>query len=374
MTDSVVLNDGTSFVLLNDGSSHVLLNAHVDVTDTGGTGGLSIRKRIRHRLSFPLLQKTIQEEEFEKIIIAKPFKILTFFKDIKQVPTLTQYVRKLYDITGKPVTETSQIVGKFKGTPINEMFVRLANIGKKLKLPLTTFAERTITAKPRYSSFANFKLKGKALYGVHIIKMAKRLLEDRDISFEEKKKILGSFRTKNYLKAVKNTGKLSFTFKEAMREWRIGVTNIEIEKKVVELNKKEKNPKKLVNKLKVIFPAIGLLALLRILALLHKDDIIKLTKDVDVNEFDDDLTQEEPKAEPTRPTGPTDEEREVMFNQPSVVVGKVIYSIDLQTMEVELNGNVYNYCNVPQRIFDSFEGAGSKGAFYNREVKGIFLC
>ncbi len=30
MSDSILLNDGSSFVLLNDGSSHVLLNAHAE--------------------------------------------------------------------------------------------------------------------------------------------------------------------------------------------------------------------------------------------------------------------------------------------------------------------------------------------------------
>lgn len=341
------------------------------VAPTGRGGGLTL-KRLRRRLTFPLFQKTIQETEFEKIIIAKPFEILTFFKDIKQAPMLIQYVRKLYDITGKPVAITSELVSEIKATPINEMFVKFGKLIKGMKFNgIREFTERTITARPRYTSYTSFKLKGKALYGVHIIQMAKRLLQDKDLSFEEKKKILGTFRTKNYLKAVKNTGKLSFTFKEASREWRVGITNTEIEKKVIELNKKEKNPKKLADKLKIIFPAIGLLALLRIMASLHKEDIINLTKDVDVNDFDDDLTQEEPK---NKPTGPTDEEREPSFNQPSTVVGKVVYSIDIQTMEVELNGKVYNYCGVPQRIYDSFEGAGSKGAFYNREVKGIFLC
>jgi len=40
MGDSVVLNDGTSFVLLNDGSSHVLLNEHTAV------GGITIQSTL----------------------------------------------------------------------------------------------------------------------------------------------------------------------------------------------------------------------------------------------------------------------------------------------------------------------------------------
>ncbi len=68
------------------------------------------------------------------------------------------------------------------------------------------------------------------------------------------------------------------------------------------------------------------------------------------------------------------QEREVSFDEPSTVVGRVTYNIDFQSMEVELNSTVYNYCNVPQSIFDSFAGAASKGAFYNRAVKGQFSC
>lgn len=71
---------------------------------------------------------------------------------------------------------------------------------------------------------------------------------------------------------------------------------------------------------------------------------------------------------------PEEQEREQEFNQPSSFIGTVIYSPDIQTMEIELNGNVYNYCNVPQRIYESFEGAGSKGEFYNREIRGIYTC
>ncbi len=75
----------------------------------------------------------------------------------------------------------------------------------------------------------------------------------------------------------------------------------------------------------------------------------------------------DPEPEPSQ-------EREVSFDEPSTVVGRVTYNIDFQSMEVELNATVYNYCNVPQSIFDSFAGAASKGAFYNRAVKGQFSC
>jgi hypothetical protein len=43
-------------------------------------------------------------------------------------------------------------------------------------------------------------------------------------------------------------------------------------------------------------------------------------------------------------------------------------------MEILLNGKRYNFCNVPQRVYDGFEGADSKGAYFNRIIKGQFDC
>ncbi|MBL4818006.1 MAG: KTSC domain-containing protein [Deltaproteobacteria bacterium] len=40
-------------------------------------------------------------------------------------------------------------------------------------------------------------------------------------------------------------------------------------------------------------------------------------------------------------------------------------------MSIELPGRTYNYCNITRRNFDSFEGAGSKGAYFNRHIKGL---
>jgi len=58
----------------------------------------------------------------------------------------------------------------------------------------------------------------------------------------------------------------------------------------------------------------------------------------------------------------------------SSFVGKVTYTPALQSMEINLNGNLYGYCNVPQRIFDGFSSAGSKGEYYNRSIKGQYNC
>ena len=78
--------------------------------------------------------------------------------------------------------------------------------------------------------------------------------------------------------------------------------------------------------------------------------------------------------EPIDPVSPQKPDREPSFDMSSSFVGKVTYSPDFQTMEINLNGKVYGFCNVPERMFDSFEGAGSKGAFFNREIKQQFDC
>ena len=66
--------------------------------------------------------------------------------------------------------------------------------------------------------------------------------------------------------------------------------------------------------------------------------------------------------------------REEEFTHASSFIGTVTYTIDMQSMEIVINGRMYPYCEVPQRIFDAFKGAGSKGAYFNRSVKGIYEC
>ena len=62
------------------------------------------------------------------------------------------------------------------------------------------------------------------------------------------------------------------------------------------------------------------------------------------------------------------------FTHSSTFIGNVQYNPDQQSMKIIINGKTYNFCNVPERIFDAFEGAGSKGAFFAREIKGLFNC
>jgi len=62
------------------------------------------------------------------------------------------------------------------------------------------------------------------------------------------------------------------------------------------------------------------------------------------------------------------------FTGSSSFVGNVRYNQDEQSMRILLNGIAYQFCRVPERIFDAFEGANSKGAFFNRNIKGQFDC
>lgn len=62
------------------------------------------------------------------------------------------------------------------------------------------------------------------------------------------------------------------------------------------------------------------------------------------------------------------------FTHSSSFVGNVKYDSEDSEMEIILNGKTYNFCGVSERLFDSFEGASSKGAFFNREIKTLHDC
>lgn len=71
---------------------------------------------------------------------------------------------------------------------------------------------------------------------------------------------------------------------------------------------------------------------------------------------------------------PMEEEREKAFDESSSVVGEVIYNPDTSTMTAELQGRIYNYCSVPERVYQAWKGAASKGKFYNEQIKANFDC
>lgn len=61
--------------------------------------------------------------------------------------------------------------------------------------------------------------------------------------------------------------------------------------------------------------------------------------------------------------------REDSFNHESSFIGTVTWYED-QTMTIEIKGKIYNYCGISRREFESFKGAPSKGAAFNRFIKG----
>lgn len=160
--------------------------------------------------------------------------------------------------------------------------------------------------------------------------------------------------------------KIRFSFRESSRDWLEGVTKKEIKEDIKKLSKKEKDSNKLIKKVRKIYPAVALSIIIAVLLDLMRQNLVQTDTPIEPKEFDDDLKKEEVKE--------IERDREVDFNQPSSFVGTVTYTIDLQTMEIELNGRIYGYCNIPQRLFDSFQGSPSKGKFYNRSIKGQFLC
>ena len=54
-------------------------------------------------------------------------------------------------------------------------------------------------------------------------------------------------------------------------------------------------------------------------------------------------------------------------------IASVGYDPETQTMEVEFtNGNVYQYFDVPQAVYEELMRAESAGTFLNAQVKGVF--
>jgi len=73
-------------------------------------------------------------------------------------------------------------------------------------------------------------------------------------------------------------------------------------------------------------------------------------------------------------SGLDDENREKSFEHSSSFIGEVIYTAESNTMTITLNGKMYGFCNVSERIYDSFKGAASKGAYFTRIIKGQYDC
>ena len=62
------------------------------------------------------------------------------------------------------------------------------------------------------------------------------------------------------------------------------------------------------------------------------------------------------------------------FTHSSSFLGNVLWDRESNEMDIILNGKKYHFCGVSERLFDAFEGADSKGAFFNREIKSLHDC
>ncbi len=67
-------------------------------------------------------------------------------------------------------------------------------------------------------------------------------------------------------------------------------------------------------------------------------------------------------------------EQLIAFTHSSSFIGNVRYNTETLEMRILLNGKAYNFCNVPRRVYDAFEGAGSKGAFFARNIRTLYDC
>jgi hypothetical protein len=58
---------------------------------------------------------------------------------------------------------------------------------------------------------------------------------------------------------------------------------------------------------------------------------------------------------------------------PSTVIKHFSYDSGTSTLTITfVSGNVYNYKDVPQKVYRSLKIAGSKGSYFNRFIKNRF--
>ncbi len=361
----LLLNDGSSFVLLNDGTSVLLLNAEGAAAGTSG-GGTFARMRRRLRQMAPPAP-LYEETEFSKMIKAKPTMIRTFETTFKGMPLLQQYIIKITDIMMRPITKTNEIIINYLLKPTIKKNVRF---GVK-SVPFRIIKENLIAGRKTVSireGYFSIQITAKGLHGMELIR-----------------------------KAMSMSATRSFEFRESSQEWedvlipksvRVGINSTKLNKLWNELTIGQR--KKLLDKMK-LDPTLSNLefdqlpdAVQKTFTGTNKDDLLKvlglivgvslLGLFLNILDAPSNKPISEIKDEPIEPFKPNKPDREPTFDMPSSLVGKVTYSPDFSTLEIELLGRVYGFCGVPQRIYDSFEGASSKGAFFNRNIKGQFDC
>lgn len=64
---------------------------------------------------------------------------------------------------------------------------------------------------------------------------------------------------------------------------------------------------------------------------------------------------------------------EHFINFSSSTVAKIGYESSTSTLEIEFhNGNIYQYFDVPEQIWEEFKSAASQGKFLSQNIKGQF--
>jgi len=62
------------------------------------------------------------------------------------------------------------------------------------------------------------------------------------------------------------------------------------------------------------------------------------------------------------------------FTHSSSWIGNVRYNPQNQTMRVMMNNDGYGFCGVPEKVYDAWEGAPSKGEYWWRNIKDRYNC
>lgn len=362
VNDKVLLNDGSSFVLLNDGTSVVLLNSETGVI-ARTTGGTLAKLKRRFRRRAPVREET----QFSQMIQIKPFMIRTMDTSFKGIPLLRQYLIRITDIMMIPITSTSEIITSLLLKPPIANTVRFG-----IRLQPSPVTREIMMARiriiPTRTGYFSTQYTAKDLHGIEVIR-----------------------------KAMSMSATRSFEFRESSKEWedtlipkavREGINSTKLNKLWNELTISQR--KKLLDKMK-LDPTLSNLefdqlpdAVQKTFTDTNKDDLLKvlglivgvslLGLFLNILDAPPSKPISEIKDEPIEPFKPDKPDREPIFDMPSSFVGKVTYTPDFNTMEIELLGRVYGFCGVPRRTFDAFEGASSKGAYFNRNIKGQFDC
>lgn len=59
----------------------------------------------------------------------------------------------------------------------------------------------------------------------------------------------------------------------------------------------------------------------------------------------------------------------------SRAIRKIGYEPDIMRLKITFKqGRTYDFCRVPQEVFERFINSRSKGTFYNRYIEGKYHC